>query len=159
MLGGLRIAPRPSRVRALLVCATCLWVLVAAVARADSRVQFLAERLRFPPASGQPDDFRVRTNAALALGATNDDAAVIPLCGALSDPSEVVRQAAGVALKRLARPSSVDCLRSRVAVESVASVKAQLEKALEAIDAPGGASPAPAPGTAPYVADARYYVA
>src|SRR5579864_4991122 len=71
-------------------------------ARADNRTQFLAERLKYPPVAGQPDDFRVRTNAALALGATNDDDAVGPLCGGLDDPSDVVRQAAAVALKRLA---------------------------------------------------------
>src|SRR5579864_2473211 len=83
---------------------------------ADGRVQFLSERLKFPPAGGQPDDFRIRTNAALALGATNDEGAIEPLCGGLSDPSEVVRQASAVALKRLARPSSADCLHKRLGV-------------------------------------------
>ena len=61
-------------------------------ASTSGKVSFFADQL------ANNDDFRVRTNAALALGATNDDAAVPPLCGALSDPSEVVRQAAGVAI-------------------------------------------------------------
>ena len=71
--------------------------------------------LEVPARSGQADDFRVRTNAALALGATDDDDAIAPLCGGLDDPSEVVRQAVAVALKRLARPSSRDCLQRRAA--------------------------------------------
>ena len=63
----------------------------------------------------------MRTNAALALGATNDDAAVPPLCGGLDDPSDVVRQAVAVALKRLARPSSRDCLQRHAGVETNAA--------------------------------------
>jgi hypothetical protein len=96
-------------------------------ARADSeRVRFLAEKMR-------SDDFRVRTNAALALGATADEGAVEPLCGGLSDSSEVVRQASAVALKRLAKPSSSGCLHAREKVEPVDAVKTAITKALEAI--------------------------
>ncbi len=138
-------------------------VLIAGAALAQGRVDFLAERLKFPPAQGQPDDFRVRTNAALALGATNDDAAVPPLCGGLGDPSEVVRQSVAVALKRLARPSSSDCLKRRQGVESNASVKLQIQRALEAIDAAGSGGGAAGGGGggggAPAnVAGAKYYV-
>jgi hypothetical protein len=125
--------------------------------RADGRLQFLAERLRFPPSGGQPDDFRVRTNAALALGATNDDDAVTPLCAGLSDPNEVVRQAVAVAMRRLARPSSLTCLRKRLPVETSGSVRGQLERAIDAIEA-AGAGPAPTGATAPYVPGAKYYV-
>jgi hypothetical protein len=111
--------------------------------------------LHYPPAAGQADDFRVRTNAALALGATQEDEAVPPLCSGLDDPSEIVRQAVAVALKRLARPQSADCLRKRVAVESNPAVKLQIQRALEAIDA----GPAPAPVDAPpQVPGAKYYV-
>src|SRR4051794_28117921 len=53
----------------------------AAFADAD-RVKFLADKL-------SSDDPRVRTSAALALGASNEDAAVDPLCGALKDSAEV----------------------------------------------------------------------
>jgi hypothetical protein len=145
---------------ALRFLAILLLLLTTSVALADSRVQFLAERLRYPPASGQPDDFRVRTNAALALGATNDDAAVPPLCGGLSDPSEVVRQAVAVALKRLARSSSLDCLKRRVSVESNASVKQEIQRAIETIEAAGGGDSSGGGGEAapPFVAKAKYYV-
>ena len=96
-------------------------------ARADAeRVKFLIEKMR-------SEDFRVRTNAALALGQTNDELAVEPLCGGLSDSSEVVRQASAVALKRLAKPSSSGCLHAREKVESVEAVKTAITKALEAI--------------------------
>jgi hypothetical protein len=136
-------------------------VLVAGAALAQGRVDFLADRLKFPPAQGQPDDFRVRTNAALALGATNDDAAVPPLCGGLGDPSEVVRQAVAVALKRLARPSSSDCLKKRQAIESNSSVKLQIQRAIEAVDAAGsggGGGGGGGGGAPPTVSGAKYYV-
>ena len=126
-------------------------VLATAPARADSRTDFLIQRLR-------ADDFRVRTNAALALGATNDDAAVQPLCGALGDSSEVVRQASAVALKRLLRSSSLDCLKRRLGAESNDSVRLQISRAVEAIqtNGGGGGGGGDVPRT---VAGAKYYVA
>jgi hypothetical protein len=132
-------------------------MLIASTALADGRVTFLAARLKYPPAAGQADDFRVRTNAALALGATDDDDAVSPLCGGLDDPSEVVRQAAAVALKKLARASSRDCLQRRAGAETNASVKAQIKRALEALETAAGSSGAGG-GEAPAVASAKYYV-
>jgi hypothetical protein len=129
--------------------------LFAPDARADGRVTFLSDRLKFPPKAGQSDDFRVRTNAALALGATDDDTAIAPLCVALDDPSELVRQAVAVALKRLARPSSVDCLRRRELVEGSAAVKVQIKRAEDAVGAAGGAAPSEAPS---FAANAKYYV-
>src|SRR5689334_1980745 len=93
-------------------------LLLTTDAGADGRVQFLADRLHYPPQSGQVDDFRVRTNAALALGSTNDEAAVSPLCGGLDDPNDVVRQAAAAGLKRLAKPSAAGCLKRRAEIES-----------------------------------------
>lgn len=131
-------------------------LLTGPFALADSRVDFLAGRLQYPPPAGQADDFRVRTNAALALGATNDAAAVTPLCGGLSDPSDAVRQAVAVALRRLGRPSSADCLRRRLAVESSSSVKAEIQRTLDAIS---GGSGGGGGGAAPVVANAKYYVA
>jgi hypothetical protein len=126
---------------------------------AAGRVQFLADRLRFPPAEGQPDDFRVRTNAALALGATNDGDAVSPLCRGLDDPNDLVRQAVALGLKRLARPSALDCLRRRWAVETMASAKDKIASAIEACEAaaaPLATATPPRPDT--YVAGAKYYV-
>jgi len=115
---------------------TAMLVLAAPhAAHADpERVKFLADKLR-------ADDFRVRTNAALALGATNDDGAVPPLCGALDDSSEVVRQAAAVAMKRLSRPSALGCLRARDGRESNDGVKIAITRAIEAISAAGGGDP------------------
>jgi HEAT repeats len=145
----------------------CLLVLMALMlsarpARADGRVAFLASRLKYPPGASQVDDFRVRTNAALALGTTDDDGAVAPLCGGLDDPSEVVRQAVAVALKRLARPAAHDCLEHRAGVETTAAVKAEIKRALDSLESGAGGSGhgssgggAEAPAT---VANAKYYV-
>jgi hypothetical protein len=126
-------------------------------ARADDRVPFLAERLKYPPGSGQADDFRVRTNAALALGATNSDDAVGPLCAGLADPSQVVRQAAAVALKRLGRASALECLKMRVTIETSTPVKVQVQRAIDAIETNG--SGAGSPASSPAVPGAKYYVA
>jgi hypothetical protein len=134
---------------------------IASDAGADGRVSFLATRLQYPPAAGQADDFRVRTNAALALGATDSDDAIPPLCTALDDPNELVRQGVAVALKRLARESSRDCLRRRSSLETKASVKTQIKKALEALDATGGSDGSGgAGGSTPSApnANAKYYV-
>ncbi len=134
-------------------------MLLASTAAADGRVSFLAARMKYSPGAGQPDDFRVRTNAALALGATDDDDAIPPLCSGLDDPSEIVRQAVAVALKRLARESSRDCLQRRAGAETNASVKAQIKRALDALDAAGASSGgAGGGGEAPPAANAKYYV-
>jgi HEAT repeats len=143
----------PSR-RTWWLALTLVISLVAGPASADSRTEFLIGRL-------QSDDFRVRTNAALALGATNDDAAVQPLCGVLDDASEVVRQASAVALKRLLKAPSLACLKRHLETEKNDSVKLQLSRAIEAIEANGGATTTddPAAGDAPKVnASAKYYV-
>ena len=129
--------------------------LVTQGAAAQSRTQFLIERLR-------ADDFKVRASAALALGATNDDAAIQPLCGALSDSSEAVRQSAAAGLKRLAKPSSLGCLRSRAAVEQNATVKLQITRAIDAIESGGDSGPpagSASDGPPKFVANAKYYVA
>jgi hypothetical protein len=142
-----------ARLRRLFVAASALAVVTALGPRAtlaESRTEFLAGRLR-------SDDFRVRTNAALSLGQTDDDAAVSPLCGALGDPSDVVRQAAAGALTRLGRGAAVPCLQGRVRVEPSGAVKLQIQRAIEALQGGGGAS---APADAPrVVANAKYYVA
>lgn len=138
-----------------MLVAVVLLVVAAPLAYADSRVQFLADRLRYPPAAGQPDDFRVRTNAALALGSTNDDAAVAPLCGGLDDPNDAVRQAVAVALKKLGRSSAVDCLKRRLPSETNEGVRTQIQRAIDALGSGGGGGGG---GGTPYVAGAKYYV-
>jgi hypothetical protein len=131
-------------------------LLSASDSRADSRTDFLVGRL-------QAQDFRVRTNAALALGQTGDDAVVVPLCGALADASDVVRQAAAVALLRLAKPASASCLKDRLALETNDGVKRQIGKALAALPAGGGggdsSSGGGGGGGVPHVvANAKFYV-
>jgi hypothetical protein len=108
--------------------------LVSGGAYADGRVQFLAERLAYPPPPGKADDFRIRTNAALALGATADEEAVTPLCSGLADPSDAVRQAASFSLRRLARVSAASCLKARLPVETSTAVKAEIRRAIDAVD-------------------------
>lgn len=132
----------------------------------QGRTAFLIERLKYPPKSGASDDFRVRTNAALALGQSDDDVAVDPLCRALEiDPSEVVRQAVAAALKRLSRPSALDCLRPRQASETSAAVRLQISRAIEALESQGSGSAAGASAAASdqpfkpkFVPNAKYYV-
>ena len=122
-----------ARARAALVIAALLLApFYSATASADAdRVKFLADKL-------SSDDPRVRTSAALALGARNDDGAVDPLCKALGDSTEVVRQASAVAMKRLGRPAAVPCLRSRLDRESNDGVKIAIERAVESISAGSG---------------------
>ena len=121
--------------------ALLLLLCIARPVQADGRTAFLIDRLK-------SDDFRVRTNAALALGATADDAAVQPLCAALGDSNDTVRIAAAAALKRLGKSSAVGCLRGRLSVESSASVKTQIT---QAIDTLGGGGSAPS-------GNAKFYV-
>jgi hypothetical protein len=135
-------------VRVALVALALSFVLTVSSASAEeSKVPFLVEKLR-------AEDFRVRTNAALALGASKDDAAVQPLCGALADDSEVVRQAATAGLKRLRKPASLPCLKAREKVEASETVKLQIARAIEAIDAGSEGSEAPKAN-----AQAKFYIA
>jgi hypothetical protein len=151
------MAGRPRTAASLAVRALFVVLTVSSLVRADGRIEFLAERLKFPPAARQPDDFRVRTNAALALGATDDEDAVPALCAGLADPSDLVRQAVAVAMKRLARSSAMDCLRKHLAAETSAAVKTQIVHAIEAVQA-GGSGGRNGAAAAPNVANAKYYV-
>jgi hypothetical protein len=112
---------------AALLAATVVSLAAPGVARADeSRMKFLSEKMR-------DQDARVRTSAALALGASNEDGAVDPLCGGLGDSEDVVRQAAAVALKRLNRHRSLECLKARESREPSEAVKIAITRAIEAI--------------------------
>ncbi len=99
----------------------------------------------------QSDDYRVRTQAALTLGATRDVAAVKPLCGAIGDSNQTVRLAVVAALGKLGRDEGVPCLRKAKGSEKDSTVTAAIDKALEKI-ALGGDPPPPGSG-------AKYYVA
>jgi hypothetical protein len=137
--------------RAALLAGVVLAPFYPTAASADAdRVKFLSDKLG-------SDDPRVRTSAALALGASNDDAAVDPLCRALGDSAEVVRQASAVAMKRLGRAGAVPCLRARLDKESNDGVKIAIERAVESISAGSGGG-----GTDDKIKDnpsAKYYIA
>jgi len=139
--------------RAALVAAVVLAPFYPSAASADAdRVKFLADKLN-------SDDPRVRTSAALALGASNDDAAVDPLCRALQDSTEVVRQASAVAMKRLGRQAAVPCLRSRLDKESNDGVKIAIERAVESISAGGGGAGGGGDDKIKDNPSAKYYIA
>jgi hypothetical protein len=128
-------------------------LITPSTAHADAdRVKFLAEKLN-------ADDPRVRTSAALALGASNEDGAVEPLCGALKDSTEVVRQAAAVAMKRLGRPGALPCLRSRLSSERNDGVKIAIERAVESISASGGGGAGGGDDKIKDNPSAKYYIA
>lgn len=81
------------------------------------------------------EDFRVRTQAALALGASKDPRVAAPLCSALLDSNLTVRAAAAAALGRLPKAGE-DCLEKRLEAETNPVVKAAIEKALDAVAGP-----------------------
>ena len=78
-----------------------------ALAQADGRIAYLSRQLE------RGKDPRVRVQAALVLGATEDPAALTPLCNALGDGSELVRAAAARSLGTLGEVSGLDCLEKR----------------------------------------------
>ncbi|HEY5959258.1 MAG TPA: HEAT repeat domain-containing protein, partial [Polyangiaceae bacterium] len=112
------------RIRPAAVAAVCFMAEPLAWAGGDSTANAIRELSN--------DDFRVRTQAALALGSTKDAKVVQPLCSALSDPKSAVRAAAAAALGKLALGGE-DCLSEREAKEQSDSVKAAIQKALVAV--------------------------
>lgn len=122
-----------------------------APAWAQSRTPYFIEQLK------TSDDYRVRTQAALALGASGDDAAVKPLCDALGDKDLSVKVAAAAALGKLGKPAAVPCLTAAGKRESAAAVKTQIDKSLATLQSSGAAAaPAAPPPPGP---DAKFYVA
>jgi hypothetical protein len=117
-----------------------LW---AAPVAAAERVGGLATKLR------ASDDFRVRTQAALALGASGSDKAVDPLCKGLDDGNDTVRAAAAAALGKLGRGGK-KCLERRLGREPSANVRKMIKKAIGLV-AEAEAGPALSAGT-------RYYI-
>jgi hypothetical protein len=139
----------PRLLPALLLASVLGSALAPAVARGATVAQ-LIEQLK------SSEDYRVRTQAALALGASSDDAAVKPLCDALGDANVSVKVAAAAALGKLGKPAAMPCLKAAQGKESAPSVKSQIDKSIAALgqSAPSGPSTPPPPGT-----DAKYYVA
>src|SRR5436190_1999448 len=105
-----------------------LWT---AVAYADTRTSFFAQELR------SNEDYRVRTQAALALGASGDDAAIKPLCDGLKDTNASVRTAAAAALGKLGKSGGTSCLKDASKKEREASVKSQIDKSIAQLSGGG----------------------
>lgn len=100
---------------------------------AEGKTAFLAEQLR------KNTDFRVRVDAALKLGTSDDQAAVKPLCVCLDDQSEVeaVRVACAAALGKLKKEGTKQCL-DKNAKDSSSKVREQVGTSLKAL---GGSAP------------------
>ncbi|MBK6513788.1 MAG: HEAT repeat domain-containing protein [Polyangiaceae bacterium] len=137
------VGPRSTLVRLLVLMLSAALLLAPSMAIAG-KVDDLAKQLA-------SDDYRVRTQAALTLGATADAAAVKPLCGAINDSNQTVRLAVVAALGKLGKEDGAACLRKLKGSEKDASVKTAIDKSLEKI-ALGGDPPPPRAG-------AKYYVA
>jgi hypothetical protein len=130
------------RIAAALSALVLLAAAPPALAETD-RVARMSEQLR------QNEDFRVRTQAALALGASKDRRAVEPLCAGLDDSNTTVRAAAAAALGKLSL-GGLDCLTAHQPKEENSSVASVIDKAIDRIRA----------GTRPVIsADTRDYVA
>jgi hypothetical protein len=87
-------------------------------------------------------DFRIRTQAALALGASKSRRAVEPLCSGLNDSNATVRAASAAALGRL-RQGGSECLQKRLTNEASDTVKSAIAKALDPV----------------FTSETKYYVA
>src|SRR6185295_16008669 len=75
-------------------------------------------------------DTRVRTQAALALGASKSDRAVDALCSGLADANVTVRIASADGLRRL-RLGGADCLQAKLEKEQDDKVRSTIEKAID----------------------------
>jgi hypothetical protein len=166
-----RLANVGRRVSKALVGLCAVASLAASVAGANTALAqpatpTVAELL---PKLAAANDSRVRAATVLQFGATNDDAAVAPLCKELSDNAEIVRLSAAIALRRLARPAALGCLKARVDPRSpnpevAEGPKLQISRAIESLSALAAAPAAPKPAGGgnydpPQHSGAKYYVA
>lgn len=138
----------PSRaMRALSVLVFLGTLLVSSLASAQTND---VERLIYNLANSE--DFRVRTQAALALGASKSERAVTPLCSALADLNTTVRAASAAALGRLGLSSGLGCLEKRLEAEPSDVVKATIQKAIDVLKGgAGGAEPI-------FASDSKFYI-
>lgn len=115
-------------VPALLVAACAL--AAPSFAHADSKSDFLVRML------ATSSQFRVRAQAALALGATNEPAVILALTKSLrGDEHAAVRAASASALERLRAPSSVTALRAALR-DADKTVRAAAQRALAEVEKP-----------------------
>jgi hypothetical protein len=120
------------------------WLLVTPTARAQGTgdIDRMMENLRVG------GDFRVRTQAALALGASKSSRATAALCAGLADPNITVRAAAAAGLGKL-QLGGAECLNKRLQEEPSPIVKSAIQRALDQVK--GGALPVIGPATKFYV--------
>lgn len=107
---------------------------VSATASADESPEYYLSQLK------TSDDFRVRTQAALALGKKGDESFASALCAALDDANEAVRAGAAGGLGKLRKGAGATCLREKLGSEKNADVKATIEKSLKEATASAGSS-------------------
>lgn len=131
---------RPLRRFAAIVVALGMFPSVAAAQPTD--INRLVDNLK------NGADFRIRTQAALALGASKNASAIEPLCASLSDSNTTVRAASAAALGKLALGGQ-ECLNARLGSETSETVKAAIKVALGQVQ--GGAEPAIGPATKYYL--------
>ncbi|MBL8716250.1 MAG: HEAT repeat domain-containing protein [Myxococcales bacterium] len=124
---------------------------------AQGKTAFLAEQLR------KNTDYRVRIDAALKLGTSDDPAAVKPLCACLDDGSEVesVSIACAAALGKLKKQGVDVCLKKHEN-HSNKKVKEQVVTSIKTVGNLGGGGGGPADWKCPAQADPaakhKYYV-
>lgn len=123
-----------------------LGTLTPSLTRADSRSDFLIRML-----SGS-DQFRVRTQAALALGSrAPEPAAVSALIRSLKDEHPAVRAASAGALEMLKDSSALVALKA-ARKEKDRAARAAIEHAIATIESVVAPSPEPSGGSVYYVA-------
>lgn len=125
---------------------------------AEGKTAFLTDQLR------KNTDYRVRLDAALKLGTSDDATAVKPLCQCLDDGSEVeaVRVACAAALGKLKKPGGDTCLKDHSSDKS-SKVREQVQTSIKALG--GSVAPAAASGSAtwtcppaPKDSKAKYFI-
>lgn len=131
--------------RFLRVCVAALVLCVCATssapssAHADSKSDFLVRML------ASSSQFRVRAQAALALGAANEAAVIEALSRALrSDDHPAVRAASASALERLRAPSSLAALKAALRDEDK-TVRAAAQRAVNEVERRTASVPASQP--------------
>ncbi len=113
---------------------------------ADSRGDFLIKML------SSSDQFRVRTQAALALGTRPPDAAAVQaLIGALKDEHPAVRAACASALELLKDPRSLVALKA-ARKEKDSGARSAIEHAIASLEKTPAVTPEPSGSSVYYVA-------
>lgn len=126
----MRMPPQRSKSRSLFLIGGLLTALLVPVA-VPSHAQDKSRLVRVLHGNS---DFRVRVQAAFALGNTRDDAVIPALARALRDDNPAVRAAAATALGRIGSERAIPVLRS-ARRDSSAAVRLQVSASLRTIEA------------------------